>query len=216
MVACIVSPPPNCIPVLSRQVLLAVVSRDDQGRALVMLAADGSAATSSNCVDQLYTLGLVHLLLDMLKQLGPPPKRQKQDPSTGQQERQDASLGTAAQQHQQQAYAGYRADLIAVLSNFLCEDKSMQVDVMAAGGVEVLLNNCNLDDTAPLAREWALWSIRNMCQGNEDVQGYIAQFQAVEAVQSEELERMGMELQLDNMTNKLKLVKKPGQQHEAA
>ncbi|WIA08511.1 hypothetical protein OEZ85_007945 [Tetradesmus obliquus] len=151
------------------------------------------------------------LVLGMLQQLPPPPKlREKQQQ---QQQQQPAALQQQQQQpSQQQPYAGYRADLVALLSNMLYGRRSIQDELLASGGVEVLLNNCNLDDTAPLAREWALWSVRNMCRDNEVVQQYIAQFTAVEAVQSAELERMGKELQLDRATNKLSLVDKPKQQ----
>jgi hypothetical protein len=146
----------------------------------------------------------------MLQQLGPPPKLREQE----KQQQQQQPPASASKQPPQQAfvrqpYAGYRADLIALLSNMLYGRRAIQDELLAAGGVEVLLNNCNLDDTAPLAREWALWSVRNMCRDNEAVQQYIAKFQAVEAVQSAELERMGKELQLDRATNKLSLVDKP-------
>uniref|UniRef100_A0A383VNF2 Ataxin-10 domain-containing protein n=1 Tax=Tetradesmus obliquus TaxID=3088 RepID=A0A383VNF2_TETOB len=200
-------------------VLRAVVGREDAGRGLLQYAAAAAASSGGSCgdcVSQLHSLGLTQLVLGMLQQLPPPPKlrekqqqQQQQQPAALQQQQQQPSQ---QQPSQQQPYAGYRADLVALLSNMLYGRRSIQDELLASGGVEVLLNNCNLDDTAPLAREWALWSVRNMCRDNEAVQQYIAQFTAVEAVQSAELERMGKELQLDRATNKLSLVDKPKQQ----
>ena len=82
----------------------------------------------------------------------------------------------------------------------------MQDALLAAGGAELLLASCTLDEAAPLAREWALWSVRNLCSGNERVQDHIAALAPVEAVQSPELTRMGMEVRLDQATHKLQLV----------
>jgi ataxin-10 len=180
----------------------------------------------------LQSLGLVELLLDMLRQLGPPPKpRHQQQQAVEQAVQQQAvqqQVPTAGhhppgQQQGQQAlpvhatvkqpYHGYRADLVALLSNMLFENTAVQDQVLAVGGVELLLSNCNLDASAPVAREWALWSIRNMCSRNEVVQKYIAELQAVEAVPSTELAQLGKELQLDKMTHKLRLVDRP-QQHQ--
>jgi ataxin-10 len=78
--------------------------------------------------------------------------------------------------------------------------------------MELLLASCTLDDASPLAREWALWGVRNMCQGNAAVQQHVSELQAVAHVHSPELARMGMQLELDSLTHKLKLVRRPGQE----
>ncbi|KAF6264494.1 hypothetical protein COO60DRAFT_127959 [Scenedesmus sp. NREL 46B-D3] len=141
-----------------QQVLRAVLGRDDAGRGLLQYAAAAAARDrdcSGDCVAQLHSLGLVQLVLGMLQQLGLPPKLREQE----QQQQQAAGPPPQPPQQpapQQQPYAGYRADLIALLSNMLYGRRAIQDELLAAGGVEVLLNNCNLDDTAPLAREWAL------------------------------------------------------------
>lgn len=38
------------------------------------------------------------------------------------------------------------------------------------GGVELVLAQCQLDRQSPLAREWALWAVRNLCEGNPEAQ----------------------------------------------
>eukprot|EP00775_Hariotina_reticulata_P010456 gene10456-biopygen12366 len=214
------------------QVLRAILEREDAGVGLAKSCSSsgssdsicaGSTPALPDCCEQLRSLGLVELLLDMLRQLGPPPKpRQQQQQAAAQAEHQQAPTAgchTSSQPPGQQAlhvppivsqpYSGYRADLLAVLSNMLFENTAVQDQVLAAGGVEVLLSNCTLDASAPVAREWALWAVRNMCSSNEAVQKYIAEFQAVEAVPSPELAQMGKELQLDKMTHKLRVVDQP-------
>lgn len=196
------------------QVLRAVLARDeDTAEPQPRKEAEAAAAAGLAAVAQyLHSLGLLQQLLEMLTALGPPPKTKQQQQRELEQQ-QGQPLPPEQQQQpqpqQQQPYAGYRADVVAVLSNVLLGGREVQAAVMSAGGIELLLNNCNLDDTAPMAREWALWGIRNACKDNEAVQQYVAQFQAVEAVQTPELDRMGMQLELDQMTHKLKLTKKP-------
>lgn len=46
----------------------------------------------------------------------------------------------------------------------------MQAGVGALGGVELVLAQCQLDRDSPLAREWALWGVRNLCEGNPAAQ----------------------------------------------
>jgi len=38
------------------------------------------------------------------------------------------------------------------------------------GGVELVLAQCQLDRESPLAREWGLWAVRNLCEGNPQAQ----------------------------------------------
>jgi ataxin-10 len=203
------------------QVLTAVLARDQDAAAGVKPGKDTEAAAAAGLAataQHLHSLGLMQQLLQMLTAMGPPPKtkQQQQRELEEQQQRQQqgqsqqVQQGTEqppAQQHQQ-PYAGYRADVLAVLSNLLLGGQQVQDALMASGGIELLLNNTNLDESSPMAREWALWGIRNACKDNAGVQGYVAQFQAVDAVQSPELDKMGMQLELDQMTHKLKLSKK--------
>jgi ataxin-10 len=193
-------------------VLRAALARDeDTAKPQPKQEAEAAAAAGLAAVAQyLHHLGLVQQLLQMLTALGPPPKpKQQQQRELEQQQGQSPPPQQEPQPQHQQPYAGYRADVVAVLSNILLGGWQVQGAVMSAGGIELLLNNCNLDDTAPMAREWALWGIRNACKDNEAVQQYVSQFQAVDAVQTPELDRMGVQLELDQMTHKLKLTKKP-------
>ena len=42
---------------------------------------------------------------------------------------------------------------------------------------------CQIDRESPLAREWALWAVRNLCEGNPTAQGAIRDLKACTAVQ---------------------------------
>jgi ataxin-10 len=46
----------------------------------------------------------------------------------------------------------------------------VQAEVSALGGVELVLAQCQVDYQSPLAREWALWGVRNLCEGNVQAQ----------------------------------------------
>lgn len=100
------------------------------------------------------------------------------------------------------AYPGYRSDLVSVVANALFGRTAVQQEVqqvggephtsvrvvsnpvsprtcplhacMQCGGVELLLSSCQLDDTAPLAREFALWGVRNLCASNPAAQVGVA------------------------------------------
>ncbi len=66
-------------------------------------------------------------------------------------------------------YDGYRGDLVSVLANGAFRRRAVVSEVLSYGGLELVLAQTNLDDRSPLAREWALWGVRNMCEGNEEV-----------------------------------------------
>lgn len=46
----------------------------------------------------------------------------------------------------------------------------MQDGVLEAGVLPLILESTKSDHSAPMAREWALMAIRNLCEGNLDAQ----------------------------------------------
>ncbi len=70
-----------------------------------------------------------------------------------------------------------------------------------------MINSCSsqVDAESPLLREWALWGVRNLCEGNEAAQRAIADLQACTAVDSAELQKLGLRVELDKDTGKLKV-----------
>lgn len=59
-----------------------------------------------------------------------------------------------------------------------------------------------------MVREWAMWGLRNLCEGNEAVQQAILDLQPVAAVQTPEMAQMGLAVQLDSKSGKFQVVKK--------
>ena len=73
-------------------------------------------------------------------------------------------------------------------------------------GIKPLAACQQVDEDSPLAREWALWGVRNLCEGNAAVQQDLAQLKATSVVDSRELEQAGLRLQIDHATGKVKAV----------
>ena len=46
-------------------------------------------------------------------------------------------------------------------------------------------------------REWGLWAIRNMCEGNVDVQQHIEALQLQGAAPHPDLDRLGFRVEMD-------------------
>jgi ataxin-10 len=81
--------------------------------------------------------------------------------------------------------------------------------------MDALLQSCALDASSPLAREWALWGVRNACEASADARAYVASLEASGVVSSPELARAGLAVELDRRTGKARVVKtSEGQQNE--
>ena len=75
------------------------------------------------------------------------------------------------------------------------------------GGIELLLANTQLDEAAPVAKEWALWGVRNLCLGSAAARAHFGGLQALsDPVTSPELQRMGQEVRVDRATGRMRLV----------
>ena len=59
-----------------------------------------------------------------------------------------------------------------------------------------------VDDDSPLVREWALWAVRNLCEGDEGAREAIAALSATDVVQDAALQEAGVSLQLDASTGR--------------
>ncbi len=62
------------------------------------------------------------------------------------------------------------------------------------------------DDENPLVREYGLWAVRNLCEGNDAIQESISSLRAHSTVDSPELQQIGMKIELDGKTGKPKMV----------
>lgn len=112
-------------------------------------------------------------------------------------------------------YTGYRTDLVAVLANMSFGHSSVQLHMCTTGGVQLLLEQCQIDDDSPLVREHALWGIRNVC-GNSAAQDLIGDLQVLGPAQDEALTRAGFQIRLDSATNRPRMVRDKHTQREAS
>jgi hypothetical protein len=165
-------------------ILSHVSARDDGGGGLV-------DTSSSDAVDMVYAAveaGILALLLDELKALTPPLCRSE-------------------------LYPGYKSDLLAVLGNMTFNRSYVQQKVCDMGGVEVVLSQCerpraNPYAASPLAREWAIWTIRNLCEGSVEARNAISNLQLQQVLESEELERANLRVTVDEGSGKLRIGKR--------
>lgn len=102
-------------------------------------------------------------------------------------------------------YPGYRADLLAVIGN-LAHGHTASQNAIAATGLELVLAQSHFSVTEPVAREWALWAVRNLCEGNAESQERVRNLKVKTIVQDEVLEMRSQQVEIDQLTGKLKLV----------
>ncbi|GAB4823120.1 hypothetical protein N2152v2_010166 [Parachlorella kessleri] len=187
----------------------------------------------------LQKAGLLPLLLAMLKALG--PIRSSQHPQQAAQgtasngcgssasgsagscssgaveplpvaELAPALAGKAEELPAEPPYFGYRSDILSVLANAAYGRPSVKAELQALGGVELILTQCQMDRQSPLAREWALWGVRNLCEGNEAAQAAIRELQLCTALETEETRQLGVKLELDKSSGRLRVVQRQPQQ----
>ncbi|KAF0720282.1 Aste57867_426 [Aphanomyces stellatus] len=104
---------------------------------------------------------------------------------------------------------GYRSAGIRVLGNVVHQNTEAQDAMRTCGGLEVLLNSCNVDPTNPMIREWALVALRHVCEGNEANQAYIRALSPQQVVSDVDLTKMGVEPVLED--NKIAWKPKPAE-----
>ena len=59
-----------------------------------------------------------------------------------------------------------------------------------------------MDNESPLVCEWALWAVRNLCEGDEGAREAISQLEVRSVVQDAALQRAGLSVQLDEATGR--------------
>ena len=102
-------------------------------------------------------------------------------------------IPTAATAATGAASEGRKAQLIRLLGNLCHRCRSAQDEVRKEeGGLVLVLNHCNVDSSNPFLREWALFCIRNLCEGNEENQRVVGEVQVQEVVQTSILKEAGL------------------------
>ncbi|KAI8621433.1 spinocerebellar ataxia type 10 protein domain-containing protein [Chytriomyces sp. MP71] len=72
-----------------------------------------------------------------------------------------------------------KVDAIKVLSNGSFKCKEAQDEIRRVGGIPIILSHCTIDDSNPFIKEWSVFAIRNLCDGNFENQKLIESMEAV-------------------------------------
>ncbi|KAI3415058.1 Atx10homo_assoc domain-containing protein [Psidium guajava] len=180
---------------------------DVLGYSLTMLrdicAQDGARGPTENAQDTMGSLlssGLLDLLLNLLRELEPPTIIRK---ATDQGQHQ----GNAdSKQLKHCPYKGFRRDIVAVIGNCLYRRRNVQDEVRCKDGVLLLMQQCVADEDNPFLREWGIWTVRNLFEGNTENQQAVAELELRGTVNTPEIAELGLRVELDQKTKRPKLV----------
>ncbi|CAH1431206.1 unnamed protein product [Lactuca virosa] len=150
-------------------------------------------------VDMLLSLGFIETFLDLLRELEPPSiirKTIKHDEN----EETKTHLGKLC------PYKGFRSDIVAVIGNCAYGRKRVQDDVREKNGILLMLQHCVTDDENPFLREWGIWGVRNLLEGNVENQRVVSELEIQGSVNLPELSNLGLRVDVDQLTRRAKLV----------
>ncbi|XP_058737284.1 uncharacterized protein LOC131609575 [Vicia villosa] len=162
-------------------------------------SARGKAKDASDVVDVLLSNGLIELLLIVLGDLEPPAIIRK---GIKQSENQDGASSSS----KPCPYKGFRRDIVALIGNCVYKRKHAQDELRNKNGVLLLLQQCVTDEDNPFLREWGIWSIRNMLEGNEENQKVVSELQLQGSADMPEISALGLRVEVDQNTRRAKLV----------
>lgn len=95
--------------------------------------------------------------------------------------------------------------LVAVLANLSHRRPAVQQQVVSLQAEPLVLAQCQVDFASPMAREWGLWAVRNLCEGSDEARAALNELKACAAQDNEELERAGVKVTLDEESGKVKV-----------
>ncbi|KAK3035623.1 hypothetical protein RJ639_033151 [Escallonia herrerae] len=160
----------------------------------------GKNEGSMDTVDLLLSSGLLELLLNLLCDLEPPALIRK---ATNQVQNQEAEHSYSTKLC---PYKGFRRDLVAVIGNFTYQRKHVQDEIRQKNGILLLLQQCVTDDENPFLREWGIWSVRNLLEGNVENQRVVSELELQGSVNVPEIAGLGLRVEVDEKTRRAKLV----------
>jgi ataxin-10 len=118
----------------------------------------------------------------------------------------DIEQSAKAKGEQAPLSTGYKRELIRIIANMTYRNTRNQNEARELGGMQVVLNNCHLDDQNPLVREWSLFALRNLLEDNEENQSLIKGLRAQRAADNPELRQAGLEAEIVNGVLKFKKI----------
>ncbi|CAJ2660884.1 ataxin-10-like [Trifolium pratense] len=162
----------------------------------------GNEEDTNDVVNVLLSYGLVELLLILLGDLEPPAIIRK---GIKQSDNQDGASCSS----KPCPYKGFRRDIVALIGNCVYRRKHVQDEIRSRNGILLLLQQCVTDEDNPYLREWGLWCVRNILEGNEENQKVVAELQLQGSADVPEISALGLRVDIDPKTRRAKLVNVP-------
>ncbi|CAK9134479.1 unnamed protein product [Ilex paraguariensis] len=191
---------------------------DALGYSLIILrdicASDGlrgSKGEGTVDVNVLLSSGLLELLLSCLRELEPPAIIRK---TIKQSDNQEGSTHFSSEENHKGTtylpkfcpYKGFRRDLVAVVGNCVYQRKHVQDEIRQKKAILLLLQQCVTDEDNPFLREWGIWSVRNLLEGNVENQRVVSDLELQGSVDVPEIVGLGLRVEVDQKTGRAKLV----------
>ncbi|TKY58949.1 Ataxin-10 protein [Spatholobus suberectus] len=162
----------------------------------------GNTEDANDVVDVLLSYGIIESLLFLLGALEPPEIIRK---GLKQCENQDGASCSS----KPCPYKGFRRDIVALIGNCVYRRKHAQDEIRNRNGILLLLQQCVMDEDNPFLREWGIWSVRNMLEGNDENQKVVADLEIQGSVDVPEITALGLRVEVDQRTRRAKLVNVP-------
>ncbi|KAK2653753.1 hypothetical protein Ddye_013609 [Dipteronia dyeriana] len=159
---------------------------------------------SVDVVDRLISSGLIELFLSLLHDLEPPTTIRKAMRLSENQEGATRSYSAKTC-----PYMGFRKDIVAVIGNCVYRRKQVQDEIRERNGILLLLQQCVVDEENQFLREWGIWSVRNILEGNAENQQVVADLELQGSIDVPELSGLGLRVEVDQQTQRAKLVNVP-------
>eukprot|EP00249_Psilotum_nudum_P013886 c24569_g1_i1 orf=785-2005(-) len=152
-------------------------------------------------MDELTTHGIIELCLFLLQELGPPVLVQRET----QEEDKIEGIAESSSLSVRNPYEGYRRDIVAIIGNAAYRNRAVQDQVRQKGCLFLVLQQCVVDKENPFLREWALWAVRNLMEGNAMNQKELADIKFLGPSTSQEFVQMGLKVEMDPVTARPRL-----------
>lgn len=169
-----------------------------------VIACDGSKylnpGEEGDAVDVLVSAGLVKFLITLLRDLEPPATIRKAMNYN------EAKDGRTSNPSLYCPYRGFRRDVVAIIGNCSYRRKHVQDEIREVDGILLMLQQCVADEDNPFLREWGIWSIRNILEGNEENKCIVAELELQKSVETPEIAGLGLRVEVDPKTRRPKLV----------
>ncbi|KAF5743110.1 maternal effect embryo arrest 50 protein [Tripterygium wilfordii] len=103
-------------------------------------------------------------------------------------------------------YFGFRRDIVAVIGNCAYGRRHVQDEIREKSAMLLMLQQCVANEENPFLREWGIWSVRNLLEGNDENKRVVAELEVLGTVDVPELAETGLRVEVDHKTRRAKLV----------